>query len=163
MTTALTHAELCAIGERWLRSRGCRVVLRDPFKAQVWTGECPDVIGWRDGYSILIEAKTSRADFFADRHKRFRMEPEKGMGDSRLYLAPHGVLTASDMPEGWGLLLVDSGKVRIATDYPRQYEMKSYGVTHATRKCIDFRPLPFTGNKQCETVMLVSALTRPTP
>ncbi len=77
------HAELCVRGERWLRTRGCRVVLRDPFKAAVYTGECPDVIGWRDGHSILIECKASRADFLADKGKRFRAEPEIGMGDER--------------------------------------------------------------------------------
>lgn len=156
----MTHAELCERGERWLRSKGCRVVLREPFKAAVRTGEQPDVIGWRDGYSILIECKTSRADFLADRNKRFRAENGCGMGDARLYLAPVGVISVRDLPFGWGLLEIDGKRINVSSPYPREYEMKSYGVTKKVSKCIDWRPLPFQGDKQCETVMLVSALAR---
>lgn len=156
------HAALSARGERWLRSVGCRVVLREPFKAAVYTGEQPDVIGWRDGLSILIECKVSRSDFLADRSKPFRKQPELGMGDFRLYLAPPGVLTADDMPEGWGLLVAHDRRIEVVGPLPRQYAMKSYGVTRKDRRCFAWHPRPFTGNKQCETVMLVSALARQT-
>lgn len=154
------HQQLCDLGEKWLRRQGCRVTLRDPFKAAVYTGECPDVIGWRDGHSILIECKVSRSDFLADKAKKFRAEPALGMGDARLFLAPPGVIRPADLPEGWGLLIADDGRVRIEGGYPRQYEIKSYGVTKKTRKAISWYPWPFNGNKQCETVMLVSALAR---
>jgi len=157
------HAELCIIGERWLRRMGCRVTLRDPFKAAVHTGECPDVIGWRDGHSVLIECKASRADFLADRKKCFRKNPALGMGDVRLYLAPAGVISVDELPTGWGLLVAHGRTIEIASAYPRQYEMKSYGVTRKTRKAVAWWPLPFEGNKRCETVMLVSALARSTP
>ncbi len=154
------HKTLCELGEKWLRRQGCRVVLRDPFKAIVRTGECPDVIGWRDGHSILIECKVSRSDFLADKNKKFRKDPALGMGDVRLFLAPPNVIQVEDLPEGWGLLIADGERIQIASAYPRQYEMKSYGVTCKTRKCIGWHPQPFEGNKQCETVMLVSALAR---
>lgn len=154
------HNMLCELGEKWLRRQGCRVVLRDPFKAAVYTGECPDVIGWRDGHSILIECKVSRSDFLADKKKKFRAEPAIGMGDARLFLAPPGVIRTDDLPDGWGLLIAEGDRVRIDSEYPRQYEVKSYGVTKKTRKCIGWYPWPFEGNKQCETVMLVSALAR---
>lgn len=154
------HDELCKIGETWLRRQGCRVVLRDPFKAAVFTGECPDVIGWRDGHSILIECKVSRSDFLADKAKKFRITPELGMGDARLFLAPRGVIRIADLPTGWGLLISEDGRVRVESEYPRQYEMKSYGVTRKTRKAMSWHPCPFEGNKHCETVMLVSALAR---
>jgi hypothetical protein len=156
------HAELCERGERWLRSRGCRVVLRDPFKAAVCTGECPDVIGWRDGHSILIECKASRSDFLADRKKKFRENPELGMGDARLFLAPEGVIAAEDLPPGWGLLVTIGKSIKVASTYPRTYRVPSFWDKTREVSGIDFRPLPFTGNKQCETVMLVSALARKT-
>ena len=157
------HAELCALGERWLRGSGrCRVVLRDPFKAAVASGECPDVIGWGGGISILIECKTSRRDFLADRRKCFRVKPELGMGDFRLFLAPPGIIHVADLPEGWGLLVAESGKVRIHGPMPRQYTMKCYGVTRKTRNAIHWYPAPFKGNKDAENAMLVSALARST-
>lgn len=157
---AHTHSSLCELGEKWLRRMGCRVVLRDPFKAAVRTGECPDVIGWRDGHSILIECKTSRSDFLADKKKRFRVMPDEGMGDARLFLAPPNVISVSEIPAGWGLLIADDNRVVIESEYPQQYELKSYGVSRKTRKAVSWYPLPFVGNKQCETVMLVSALAR---
>lgn len=156
----MMHAELCALGEKWLRRHGCRVVLRDPFKAAVYTGECPDVIGWRDGHSILIECKTSRSDFLADKKKGFRIDPTRGMGDCRLYLAPEGVIKLDDLPDGWGLLETDGKRVTVVGAYPSQYEVQSYGLTRKSRTCIGWYPYPFQGNKQCETVMLVSALAR---
>lgn len=151
---ASLHADLVARGVRWLRSQGCRVVLSDPFRAAVWTGEQPDVIGWRDGHSILLEAKASRADFLADRNKRFRKEPTLGMGDFRLYIAPPGVIAASDLPEGWGLLIAHERRIEVAGSFPRQYEWNG-------RKRVSWHPAPFEGNKRCETVMLVSALAQP--
>lgn len=154
-----THAELCHAGERWWRRHGCRVTLRDPFKALVHTGECPDVIGWRDGYSVLIECKVSRSDFLADRKKPFRKKPELGMGDARLFLAPPNVIHVADLPPGWGLLIYESWRVRIEGNYPRQYTVNGY---KKNKTFVGWRPLPFTGNKQCETVMLVSALARGT-
>lgn len=159
------HQQLCKLGEKWLRRQGCRVTLRDPFKAAVCTGECPDVIGWRDGHSVLIECKVSRSDFLADKSKMFRAEPALGMGDARLYLAPPGVIQPDDLPEGWGLLIAEGDRVSIASDYPRSYEIGCWSSKprpkgYRKRIGINWRPLPFTGNKQCETVMLVSALAR---
>jgi len=99
--------------------------------------ETPDVIGWVGGaFSTLIECKVSRADFLSDKHKIFRRCEEMGMGDLRYYAAPKGVLTADDMPYGWGLFEVDS--------YIRE-------TKEATTK---------TANKSTECVMLMSALRR---
>lgn len=158
-TRPATHKELCVLGERWLRTKGCRVVLRDPFKAAVYTGECPDVIGWRDGHSILIECKATRGDFLADRKKKFRVDPAMGMGDARLFLAPPGIIQPAELPEGWGLLVAEAGRVRVASSYPEEYELGCWS-TNPKRRAIRWWPFPFTGNKQCETVMLVSALAR---
>ena len=99
--------------------------------------ETPDVIGWSGCHSIMVECKTSRADFFADSKKCFRREEERGMGDIRFFAAPKGVLTSEDMPEGWGLLLVDERCVRVERE-----------------------PTPKKANKDAEVIMLVSAIRR---
>ncbi len=140
------HDDLVLRAERWLRSKGCRVVLRDPFKAAVGSGECPDALGWRDGLSLLIECKASRRDFLADAKKPFRRLPEMGMGDWRFYMAPPDVLQPADMPEGWGLLVAHPRKIEVA-----------HGGPHGG---LWWQNVPFTGHKRYETQMLVSALAR---
>jgi hypothetical protein len=78
------------------------------------TPETPDVLGWSWNRSILIECKTSRADFLADAKKHFRRFPEMGMGQLRYYLAPRGLLTVDDMPARWGLIEAENdGSTRV--------------------------------------------------
>ena len=142
------HSDLCLLAEKWLRSKGCGVVFRDAFKASVDTGECPDAIGWRGGISALVECKTSRGDFLADKCKPFRVNPTIGMGDWRFYLCPPGVINVSDLPTGWGLLYAVSGKVRAVHGVPGN--------------CAWRAEKPFDGAKLCENQMLYSALRRVT-
>ena len=99
----LTHAELVQRGAMWLRNRrNCRVVLAEQTTGR---GEIADVIGWKFGNcSFLLECKVSRADFYADRCKPFRVDPALGIGAYRFFLAPVGVLTAEDVTGDWGLL-----------------------------------------------------------
>jgi len=67
----------------------------------------PDAIGWKKKcHSVLVECKASRPDFLADAAKPWRLHPETGVGAERYYLAPGGLLQASDLPDGWGLLEV---------------------------------------------------------
>lgn len=110
----MTHADLCAIAVRWLKrppsagGHGCIVAVSEPRPEG--TGECPDAIGFRAGWnagSVLVECKTSRADFIADRNKPHR-QPGCGMGTWRYYMTPAGLLTAEDMPQYWGLLEVNA-------------------------------------------------------
>lgn len=142
----MTHEELVLKAERWLKSQGCGVVFRDTFKAATHNGELPDAIGWRDGLSLLIECKASKADFLADKRKRFRQNPETGMGDWRFFLCPPDIILVDDLPEGWGLLYA----------YPRQIK-KVHGVPG---NCGWWHGKPFDGNKRCETQMMYSALRR---
>jgi len=114
--------------------------------AATHNGERPDAIGWRDGLSILVECKVSRADFLSDRNKRFRKAPELGMGDWRFFLCPPGVIAIEDLPAGWGLLHA----------YPKKIQ-KIHGVPG---NCGWWRKKPFEGNKLCENQMLYSALRR---
>jgi hypothetical protein len=65
----------------------------------------PDAIGWKRAcHSVVVECKISRADFLADLEKPFRRKPEKGMGCERFYLASAGLISADELPAGWGLL-----------------------------------------------------------
>lgn len=100
--SAPTHAFLVEKAAAWLAAQSCAVVITEMASAG---GETPDAIGWAQrGNSILIEVKISRADFLADRFKAFRRDPWRGMGSLRYYCAPAGLLTAQDLPTGWGLL-----------------------------------------------------------
>ena len=86
--TELTHSELCLIAEKFLKRKGFGVVFHDRYQATIETGEQPDAIGFKNNVSLLIECKTSRTDFFADKKKKFRVNQGLGMGDWRFYLCP---------------------------------------------------------------------------
>jgi len=91
-------------------SKRCNIVLPEFF---THNAELPDVLGFKNEYSTVIEVKISRSDFFADRKKLFRIKPEKGMGDYRYYCCPKGLIKKEEVPEGWGLLYVyPGGKIR---------------------------------------------------
>lgn len=140
------HAALVKRGERWLRRRGFGVVIRDEFRAITGNGEQPDVIGWRNGVSAVIECKVSRADFFKDAKKPFRQAPGSGMGDWRFYLCPAQLLREADMPPGWGLLWAYSKQIRSIHGVPPNTWWHS--------------KMPFQGNKRVENQILASALRR---
>jgi len=111
----INHSELIRLGREWLIKPyaaaapyghcGCAVVITE-ISASTWGGEQPDVLGFSGKKSILIECKTSRADFNADKNKVFRNPHVANMalGDQRWYLAPHGVIPVDKVPEKWGLL-----------------------------------------------------------
>lgn len=142
----MDHAQLVLKAERWLKQQGCGVVFREPFRATTHSGEKPDAIGWRDGLSLLVECKATRADFLADKKKPFRKAPEKGMGDWRFYLCPPDIITVGDLPAGWGLLYA----------LPKQIK-EVHGVPG---NCGWWHGKPFDGNKRYETQMMYSALRR---
>lgn len=142
----MTHDELISRGEGWLRRQHCKVILRDGFRANPTTGEQPDVIGWRDHASILIECKATRTDFLSDKRKTFRRDPSLGMGDWRFYLCPPKVIDVGDLPEGWGLLWAYPNLIRTVLGVPRYNNWTS--------------DRPFVANRACENQMLVTALRR---
>ncbi|ARK08832.1 hypothetical protein A6C57_00100 [Fibrella sp. ES10-3-2-2] len=102
----LTHADLVVSAKRWvLNHGGCGIA----FCELVCTDEIADVIGFGQwgGRSVLIECKTSRSDFLADRKKLFRQHPFLGMGQFRFYCCPTGLLSVGDLPDKWGLIYVN--------------------------------------------------------
>jgi hypothetical protein len=117
----MVHEKLVARAVHWLRSYGCGVVLSEQSSRN---GETPDAIGWKRAcHSVLVECKTSRADFLADRDKPFRRNPETGMGCERYYLAARGLLEPVELPAGWGLLEVEGNGVHVVT--PAAKKMRS--------------------------------------
>lgn len=111
---APTHAELCSLAHAWLKrsaSAGgpaCQIAFRE-VKVQT-RGEAADAIGFRlvsgECHSVLIECKTSRADFLADGKKPHR-QAIAGMGTYRYYLAPEGLIKIGELPKRWGLIELD--------------------------------------------------------
>lgn len=102
----IEHKELVQRAFTYLQfSFGCSVVFKERVAAP---SETPDAIGFKGGFSYLIECKASRADFLSDKKKHFRNpeEPSQGMGYCRYFMAPVGLLEPSEIPNGWGLLEV---------------------------------------------------------
>lgn len=132
------HKTLVRKSAAWLRNRkNCNVVFAE---LATQNNETPDVIGFHGaGGSILVECKTSRADFLADKNKIFRHHEEMGMGDARYFAAPKGLLKPDELPEGWGLLEITDADGR------------TYETKQATYK---------EANKRAEVKMLMSAIRR---
>ena len=74
----IDHTELVQRAFTYLQcSMGCSVVFKERSTS---VSECPDAIGFKGGFSYLIECKSSRADFLADKKKHFRKNTSEGMG-----------------------------------------------------------------------------------
>ncbi len=123
----MTHQQLVRLAEQWLRGRyRCGIVLSEQSCA---SGETPDVIGWKGSCrSVVVECKISRADFFADREKPFRKDPELGMGCERLYLLPQGLIGKHELPPKWGLLECKGRQVQLTVKPSRQSQRSEQGL-----------------------------------
>jgi len=107
----VTHSQLVEVAVRWLRGYGCGVILSEQECA---SGETPDAIGWKKQCrSVLVECKVDRADFLADRNKRWRMKSATGLGCERFYMATPGLIKPHELPGGWGLLLCNRRNVQV--------------------------------------------------
>lgn len=110
LVESMTHDDIADFTAKNLKSKGWHVTfsnMTDPIQH-----EQPDALGINIyGDSILCEVKTSRSDFMADAKKEFRLYPERGMGDYRVYVTPKGLLSPQELPYGWMLWEVH-GRVR---------------------------------------------------
>ena len=140
-----THRALVELAASWLAGQGCSVVLSEMMSA---AGEIPDAIGWRGRGSTVVECKTSRADFQADRSKPFRRESWRGMGDARYYLAPPGLLQVADLTPGWGLL------------EPRGERLKVVRKSSGFPRLGEFSYCPAMNGHVAEITLLLSAVRR---
>lgn len=120
----MTHTELTKLSVKWLKrphsqkGHGCIVAASELRSG--WDGEIPDAIGFRlhgnHVLSIVVEAKASRSDFLADKCKSHRKNG--GMGNFRYFICPEGLIKENELPEGWGLLWVNSrGHIKVISGY----------------------------------------------
>lgn len=106
----MTHQKIVELAVKWLYKKGCGYAVGERVSSTP-TGEIPDAIGFKSDYSILIECKTSRADFRADFKKPFRIKPELGCGDFRFFLCEKDIIKADEVPDKWGLLYIENNKI----------------------------------------------------
>ena len=107
----MTHARLVAAAVAWLRRYRCGIVLSEQGCS---SGEMPDAMGWKGRcHSVLVECKVSRADFLADAQKPWRTNPDIALGAERYYLAPRGMISVDELPQGWGLLEAHAREVAV--------------------------------------------------
>jgi len=139
----MTHDELVKRAGRWLRNDlNCGVVL---CEMKSLLDEIPDAIGWVNNRSILVECKTSAADFYADLSKPFRHQDSRmALGRWRFYFSQEGIIPHDKLPDRWGL-----------------YEVHGRSVRHAAGiKYRNMADIPFESNEIGERLMLISALRR---
>lgn len=108
----ITHSELCIIAANWLKTKfNCRIVLIEPH-AYTTYNEIPDVIGWVGGKCIVVECKTSIADFNKDQKKIFRSAELSDLciGNWRFYFTNGDFLKNHNIPKGWGYYFIEENK-----------------------------------------------------
>ncbi len=110
----MTHDELCDRAVHWLsKTKGRGVVMKELV---TYAMETPDAIGFQHHESILVECKSSRADFLSDKKKFPRMYPQYGMGNLRYYMCPPNMIKPEEIPEKWGLLWAYPTMVRVVVE-----------------------------------------------
>jgi hypothetical protein len=109
-----SHAELVAMGQSWLRRKGCSPIVIE--RKCVHFREISDAIGWKNNWKLktldtyLLECKATRSDFLHDRRKPHRSDGE-GIGRYRYYLANDGVADG-ELPAKWGLLVISGRGIK---------------------------------------------------
>ena len=118
----ITHKELIKHAYRWLFKayqgasswghRECKVIVSE-IRADTWMSEIPDCIGFDGKISVLVECKTSKADFLKDKEKGCRLLEDMPLGNQRWFLAPQGVIETKELPPKWGLIEVRGEGTRV--------------------------------------------------
>jgi hypothetical protein len=156
------HQDLCVLAARWLRKPaskggpGCLVAMSECQAAG--NGEIPDAIGYRctgwDQYTVLVEVKTTRADFLADFQKPHRIDSAQGMGMYRYYFAPAGVIDLAELPTGWGLVEVSGRSTRVSAGHILAPRLAGLGGLR------DVAPWRHISNQARELALVVKMLAR---
>ncbi len=108
----MTHADLVKISVKMAHKLGFPLAITE-LKASSTKGEIPDCLAFKGGGdTLLIECKTSRADFLRDKEKKFKSK-SLGMGDYRLFLFCESVnISHNEIPKDWEYIKVnESGEV----------------------------------------------------
>ena len=157
----MTHSDLVAIAANWLaKTRKCQLVLTE-FACINDVCLIPDAIGWASGWCILVECKTSRADFLVDRKKLMHALPDCAPGQERWYMAPQGLLTVEPMPDGWMLVEVARDGKLVIPPYPKRANRYGAGVTDRLRRGAETPWLLSVIRRQREEIAELRRLTPP--
>lgn len=109
------HYRLCCEGAKWMRKQEWGTYHTVAVELCTVNVENPDVWGTTGFKSMLIEVKTSRADFLKDKKKIFRTDDEEyrkyALGNKRYYLVPKGMVTIEELPTHLGLLEWDGSGI----------------------------------------------------
>lgn len=140
----MTHADLVRLAAVFLHRRRCALYVTEPGGHHFGEGEeHPDAVGFRhDGETYVVEAKASRSDFAADRHKVHRKG--LGLGHLRYYIVPDELIRADEVPPGWGLLVAKGQRVRVLLEATRR-DAHDEGLAlriaiHLGRRACDYQP-----------------------
>ncbi len=113
------HYKLCLEGAKWLhkdikKDRNGKWINYDKIVAvelESYGADHADVWGTSGCDTSIIEVKVSRSDFLRDKNKICRKKKEYACGNYRYYLTPKGLIKPEDLPENWGLLEYNEGKI----------------------------------------------------
>jgi len=109
-----TFAELATgtgYGGRWI----------DFFAMNLWPSN--------GNLKIAYEIKASRSDFNREMNKPDKRKNAEKLADECYFVCPHGLLSPEEMPEGWGLLVMNKGGLRM--------------VKRATQRRVENLPISF--------------------
>ena len=116
----ISHTDLVKKGAHWLKVTASNIRYRSPFVVTEFVcagvNEIPDVFGLNPNKHVLIEVKTSRADFKKDFKKLARQNHISKIGNYRFYLAPKGLIKDYELPTKWGLLEWDGENISITAE-----------------------------------------------
>lgn len=108
----MTHDEMADFAAERMRTKGYTMVWSNMRSTSC--SEQPDVMALKSLFDcVIIEVKTSRGDFFADKKKPWRNGTVNGMGSERVYLTPPNLLKPEEIPYGWQLWELHEGKRNI--------------------------------------------------
>lgn len=159
------HYELCKLGARFIRRRNnptlpygvpCKFAT---VELVCYGAELTDVWGTTGDRTVIIEVKTSRSDFLADKRKYARSKTAEELrhqiGNYRYYLCPEGVIKEDDLPDNWGLLVYDGKKihmVRMATKVESSLPMELMLITSIMSRIL--RPQIFNFRENVELKLI---------
>ena len=108
---AKSHYELCCKVAEWLYKKPWTGVKYVTVELVCQRQETPGVWGTNGWASTIIEGKTARSDFLADKKKPWRQSIKDGIGSFRWYLVPENTVKPEEVPDYWGIIEHDGSKI----------------------------------------------------
>jgi len=90
--------------------------------------------GNRPGHLLGFEVKVSRADFLHELRQPDKRAPLEDLCAATYFVAPHGVVSLQELPQGWGLLELQANGLRMRQEAKHRSQPNSPAVYHALMK-----------------------------